>query len=76
MKWTWTRLISAAGNSDFTERKKIAILELTQHSDMSPAQMKEPEAYRKKIQKCVPIPCGLAVLHPHSIEILPWVVGI
>ncbi len=58
------------------KRKKIAILELTRPSNMSPAQMRE--AYRKKIQKYAPIPLALQYyIHTGwSIEILPWVVGI
>ncbi len=58
------------------KRKKIAILELTRPSDMSPAQMKE--AYQKKIHKYAPILLALQhYIHTGwSIEILPWVVGI
>ena len=39
------------------KRKKIAILELTRPSDLSPAQMKE--AYRRKRQTYAPIPLAL-----------------
>jgi hypothetical protein len=53
------------------QHKKIANLEFTRPSDMSPTQMKE--AYQKKIQKCAPIPLALQhYIHTGwIIEILP-----